>query len=113
MTSPTDIARGFFVARRVTMARRKTVPMTPRSRRAVSRRPLFSMRFKRSRISAAVISAIGRLASGFAGSSNSHLFFANVEGAARSASCLDRNSPATRPKVLRAAVSESIRSSFF
>ena len=66
---------------RVTMAKRKTEPMTPRKRRAVSRRRAFSTRFNRSRSSADVISAMGRLASGLARSSKSHRFFSIVMSA--------------------------------
>jgi hypothetical protein len=55
--------------------------------------------------------ALGRFASGFAKFSRNHRFFAIVEAAAPLASRFERNSAATSPKVLRAAVSAAIRSS--
>lgn len=70
-SAPRKANVGSLVARSVTIARRKMQPMMPRNRRADSRRPLFSTRFRRSSISAGVMSAIGRSVSGAAKSSRS------------------------------------------
>ena len=78
--------RGSLVALSVTIASRKSLPIAPRRRRADSRPRLFSTFFKRSRISAGVISLIGRLASGAARSSRSQRFLSIVVGAAPFAS---------------------------
>lgn len=64
------------------MACRKTLPIVPRSRRAVSLRPLVSMYCKSWRISADVISLMGRSASGFPRTSKSYRVFAIVASAA-------------------------------
>jgi len=49
-----------FQARSVAMAKRNTLPIAPRKRRALSLCPRFSTFFKTTRISAAVISMTGR-----------------------------------------------------
>lgn len=102
---------GSFFARKVTIANRNTPPMTPRRRRALSRRPLFSMRLSKSRSSAEMISAIGRVESVPARSSRSHRFFPTVVSAAPFSLRLERYSVTRTPKVLLASVSEAMRSS--
>ena len=103
---------GSPVARSVTMAYRNTLPINPRKRRAVSCRPLFSMRLSRSRISAAVISLMGRLASGRARFSRSHLFLLSVELAASFASLFPMTSAAIAPNVLFAETAAKTLSCF-
>ena len=71
----------------------------PRSRRAVSRLPLFSMRLRSSRISTGVMSATGRLESAAAKSSSSHMFLDIVEGAAPSLASRSMYSAATTRNV--------------
>ena len=91
----------------------KNEPMTPRNRRAVSRRPLFSTRFKRSRSSADVISAMGRSASvapGFQAASDS---LSTVMPACAVGFDVLIYSVAIRPKVLRAAFPQRAFRSFF
>jgi hypothetical protein len=96
-----------------TTANSNTAPITPRSGRPTSRRPFFSIRFGRSRIPAAGISAISRFASGAAMSSESYLYLPSSLAAARLVPRFAMNSAATIPNVLRATVSAVIRPSFF
>lgn len=104
---------GSFSARRVTIANRNTEPIAPLSRLAVSRRPVFSTRFRRSRISAEVMSLIGLLPIGAANTCKSQRFFASVASAAPFCFICSMYSSAMRLKVCRAAVSAASLSSFF
>jgi len=103
-SAPCVAVVGSPVARNVTMAYRNTLPIMPRNRRAVSRRPLFSMRFRSWRISAAVTCVIGRFASGAARSSSSQRFLLIVEAAASLSCLLARYSAAMAPNVLFADI---------
>lgn len=97
----------------IATAKRKTLPMTPRSLLAVSLRPLFSYRLRIMRISAGVISAIGLLVSGDARSSRSQRTLVSFASAAPFSFKAARCSSAIAPKVLFAAVAATILSSFF
>jgi len=85
----------------------------PRSLRAVSRRPLFSMRLRTSSTSIGIISAMGRRAKGAARSSSIQRFLISVVSARPFAAMLAKCSAATAPKVFWAAFSSAILSSFF
>ena len=104
---------GSFVARKVVIASRNTLPMEPRTFRAVSLRPLFSIFLSRLRISAAVISVIGRFASGEARSSRYQRFFVIVDFAVPLSSKFFKCSSARARKVFFAADCAAILSSFF
>ena len=80
---------------------------------AVSRLPLFSIRLRMWRISAGVISVMGRFESGLARSVNSQRFFFSVEADAPLSLRFARCSSAIAPNVLLAAFALAILSSFF
>ena len=100
-SAPRSANVGSLVARRVTTARRNTLPIVPRRRLAVSRRPVFSMRCNSTNISAGVIAVIGRSARGLARSSSNQRFLLTVISAAPFAFRLARYSSATAPKLCR------------
>jgi hypothetical protein len=79
--APFEAMVGSRSARKVTIASRKTALIVARRRFAFSRRPLRSTRFRRSRISAGVISVIGREAIGAATSVRSRRTLAFVVSA--------------------------------
>ena len=101
------------MARKVVIASRNTLPMAPRTFRAVSLRPLFSIFLRRERISAGVISVMGKFASGAARTCRYQRFFAIVDAAVPPSSWFFRCSSAMAPKVLLAADLAVILSSFF
>ena len=82
-SDPLTAAVGSWVARFVKTASRNTPDSVPRNFLAVSRRPERSIRFKRSRTSAGVLSATGRLWSGAACVSIYPIFFGSSHLPAR------------------------------
>jgi hypothetical protein len=111
--APCKARVGSLLARRVTIASLKTLLITPRNRRADSRRSDFSICFNISNSSAEVISAIGRTEMAEAKLINNQRFFLIVEAAASCAARLLRYSSATSPNVQLAAVRATMSSRRF